>query len=75
MRMAEITASAPTRPLLRGWPAIAAYCRWSQRSVQRYLRTGFPAHRWGRDMVASPDQIDRWLIEHERRQKAQHDRS
>lgn len=68
--MAKVTATGSSPGLLRGWAAIARHCGWSERSVQRYLRSGFPAFQWGRDVVSDPELIRRWLMDRERQRAA-----
>ena len=49
--------------LLVGWGEISRYCRKGPRTLRRYRgREAFPAFRWGRHVVAAPENIARWLI-------------
>jgi hypothetical protein len=63
--MTDFTASytgAFTR-LLVGWAEIAAYTRKSDRTLRRYRQLmSFPAFRFGRHVVSSPQMIDHWLL-------------
>ena len=62
--MASHTATPSVEPgLLVGWWAIARYCQKAPRTLRRYAnRETFPAFRWGRHVVTSPDLISRWLL-------------
>lgn len=63
--MTDLTAShtAIFKGLLRGWAEIAAYTRKSARTLRRYRQLmEFPAFRFGRHVVSSPQMIDRWLL-------------
>jgi hypothetical protein len=58
----EHTETTPAR-LLVGWDEIAAYARKRPETLRSYRRTmAFPAVRWGRHVVSSPDMIHSWLL-------------
>jgi hypothetical protein len=46
---------------LRGWPAIAQFLGMPNSTVQRWAREGMPVHRGGRNVVADPEELNRWL--------------
>src|SRR6266849_3040047 len=49
--------------LLVGWGEISRHCRKAPRTLKRYRDLeAFPAFRWGRHVVAAPENIARWLI-------------
>jgi len=61
----NFTASytATFRGLLVGWGEIAAYTGKSGRTLRRYRELmSFPAFRFGRHVVSSPQMIDHWLL-------------
>jgi hypothetical protein len=63
--MTDFTASytATFAGLLVGWAEITAYTRKSGRTLRRYRQLmEFPAFRFGRHVVSSPQMIDRWLF-------------
>jgi len=70
--MAALMSSARSDPtagvgasgrLLVGWGEISRYCRKGPRTLRRYRgREAFPAWRWGRHVVAAPENIARWLV-------------
>jgi hypothetical protein len=63
--MTNFTASytATFRGLLVGWAEIATYTRKSDRTLRRYRQLmEFPAFRFGRHVVSSPQMIDHWLL-------------
>jgi hypothetical protein len=63
--------TTPAR-LLVGWDEIAASARKRPETLRSYRRTmSFPAVRWGRHVVSSPDMIHSWLlaIEQQRRRR------
>jgi len=56
-------ASLPPGALLVGWAEISRHCRKAPRTLKRYRdRESFPAWRWGRHVVAAPENIARWLV-------------
>jgi hypothetical protein len=56
-------AALPPGALLVGWAEIARHCRKAPRTLKRYRDLeGFPAWRWGRHVVAAPENIARWLV-------------
>jgi hypothetical protein len=46
---------------LRGWPAIAKFLGMPHSTVHRWAKEGMPVRRAGRNVVASPDELNRWL--------------
>jgi hypothetical protein len=46
---------------LRGWPAIAQFLGMPNSTVHRWAKEGMPVRREGRNVVASPDELNRWL--------------
>jgi hypothetical protein len=46
---------------LRGWPAIAQFLAMPQSTVARWAKEGMPVGREGRNVVASPEELNRWL--------------
>lgn len=46
---------------LRGWPAIAQFLGMPRSTVHRWAKEGMPVRREGRNVVASPDKLNRWL--------------
>jgi hypothetical protein len=56
-------ATLPPGALLVGWAEISRHCRKAPRTLKRYRDLeGFPAWRWGRHVVAAPENIARWLV-------------
>ena len=47
--------------LLKGWKQIAEYLGQPVATAQRWGKTGMPVWRAGRSMVASPEELSRWL--------------
>ena len=47
--------------LLKGWKQIAKHLGQPVATAQRWAKTGMPARREGRFMVASPEELSRWL--------------
>lgn len=47
--------------LLKGWAQISEYLGQPVATAQRWAKTGMPARREGRFMVASPDELNMWL--------------
>jgi hypothetical protein len=55
-------ASPPTTSSeLRGWPAIAQFLAMPHSTVHRWAKEGMPVRREGRNVVASPAELNRWL--------------
>ncbi len=50
-----------TAQLLRGWKAIAKYLSQRPSTVQRWAKEGIPVRREGRNVVAEPAELNRWL--------------
>ncbi|HZU44364.1 MAG TPA: hypothetical protein VE994_16940 [Terriglobales bacterium] len=47
--------------LLKGWKQIAQHLGQPVATAQRWAKTGMPVRREGRYMVASPEELSRWL--------------
>ncbi len=47
--------------LLKGWKQIAEFLGQPVATAQRWAKTGMPAHREGRFMVATPEELSAWL--------------
>ena len=46
---------------LRGWPAIAQFLGMPNSTAQRWAKEGMPVRREGRNVVASPKELNQWL--------------
>jgi len=46
---------------LRGWPAIAKFLGMPHSTAHRWAKEGMPVHRDGRNVVASPEELNQWL--------------
>ena len=46
---------------LRGWPAIAQFLGLPNSTVHRWAKEGMPVRREGRNVVANPEELNRWL--------------
>ena len=46
---------------LRGWPAIAQSLGMPNSTAHRRAKEGMPVRREGRNVVASPEELNRWL--------------
>jgi phage terminase Nu1 subunit (DNA packaging protein) len=46
---------------LKGWKQIAEYLAQPVPTVQRWAKSGMPVRREGRFMVASQEELSRWL--------------
>lgn len=46
---------------LRGWPAIAQSLGMPISTVHRWAKEGMPVRREGRNVVANPEELNRWL--------------
>jgi hypothetical protein len=46
---------------LRGWPAIARFLSLPNSTVHRWAKEGMPVRREGRNVVANPEELNRWL--------------
>jgi hypothetical protein len=46
---------------LRGWPVIAGFLGMPNSTVHRWAKEGMPVRREGRNVVANPDELNRWL--------------
>ena len=61
------SVTPPQKPLpsksseLRGWPAIAQFLGMPISTVHRWRKEGMPVRREGRNVVASPEELNRWL--------------
>src|ERR1700687_3229513 len=52
----------PTRSAeLRGWPTIAKFLGMPNSTAHRWAKEGMPLHREGRNVVASPEELNQWL--------------
>ena len=60
-------ATRPARALpdktsdLRGWPAIAHFLSMPYSTAHRWAKEGMPIRREGRNVVASPEDLNQWL--------------
>jgi hypothetical protein len=61
------SATSPTKALLsksvelRGWPSIARFLGMPNSTAQRWAKDGMPVRREGRNVVASPEELNEWL--------------
>jgi hypothetical protein len=46
---------------LRGWQSIARFIGMPNSTVHRWAKEGMPVRREGRNLVASPEELNRWL--------------
>src|SRR5580658_4085975 len=46
---------------LRGWPAIAQFLSMPYSTAHRWAKEGMPVRRQGRNVVASPEDLNQWL--------------
>ena len=46
---------------LRGWPAIAGFLGMPNSTAHRWAKEGMPVRRDGRNVVATPDELNQWL--------------
>jgi hypothetical protein len=46
---------------LRSWAAIAQFLAMPNSTVHRWAREGMPVRHEGRNVVASPEELNRWL--------------
>jgi hypothetical protein len=61
--------TATTRPTalpskaseLRGWPAIARFLGMPNSTAHRWAKEGMPVRRESRNVVANPEELNRWL--------------
>lgn len=52
----------PSQPSdLRGWPAVAEFLGMPHSTVHRWAKEGMPVRRDGRNVVASPEELNQWL--------------
>lgn len=52
----------PSKPSeLRGWPAIVQFLGMPGSTVRRWAKEGMSVRREGRNVVASPDELNQWL--------------
>lgn len=59
---ASSAKAAPDRSAeLRGWPAIARFLSLPDSTVHRWAKEGMPVRREGRNVVANPEELNRWL--------------
>jgi hypothetical protein len=62
----KYTSPTPKAPFpepveLRGWPAIAGFLGMPDSTAQRWAKEGMPVRRDGRNIVASPAELNHWL--------------
>jgi hypothetical protein len=62
-------ASVPDQ--LKGWNNIAKYMGQSKATVQHWAKSGLPVSREGRSVVASTEELSRWLARESGRKGAQ----
>ncbi len=46
---------------LKGWQQIAEFLAQPISVAQRWAKSGMPVHRQGRNMVATPSELNSWL--------------
>jgi hypothetical protein len=46
---------------LRGWPAITQFLSMPNSTAHRWAKEGMPVRREARNVVASPEELNRWL--------------
>jgi hypothetical protein len=46
---------------LRGWPEIARFLGMPNSTAQRWAKEGMPVRHEGRNVVASPEELNQWL--------------
>lgn len=51
----------PESNLLKGWKQIAEFLGQQVSVAQRWATTGMPVSRQGRFVVATPDELNKWL--------------
>ena len=51
----------PVSNLLKGWKQIAEFLGQEVSVAQRWATTGMPVSRQGRFVVATPDELNKWL--------------
>jgi len=59
--MARAPKSELAAPELRGWEAIAVFLGMPQSTVHRWAKEGMPVRRVGRNVVATPEELNGWL--------------
>ena len=58
----DSTNASPTKSSdLRGWPAITQFLGMPNSTVHRWAKEGMPVRREGRNVVARPEELNRWL--------------
>ena len=61
------SATSPPKALpgksseLRGWTAIARFLGMPNSTAHRWAKEGMPVRREGRNVVASPEELNQWL--------------
>jgi hypothetical protein len=57
------SASSPPKASseLRGWPAISLFLGMPHSTAHRWAKEGMPVRREGRNVVASPEELNQWL--------------
>ena len=64
------SATSPPKALpsksseLRGWPSIARFLGMPNSTAQRWAKEGMPVRREGRNVVASPEELNRVATTH-----------
>jgi predicted DNA-binding transcriptional regulator AlpA len=53
--------STTKSPELRSWPAIARFLGMPNSTAHRWAKEGMPVRRGGRNVVASPEELNQWL--------------
>ena len=51
----------PESSLLQGWQQIATFLGLPVSAAQRWAKSGMPVTREGRRVLASPDELNRWM--------------
>jgi hypothetical protein len=46
---------------LRGWKRISEFLGMPRSTAHRWAKSGMPVRRSGRNVVASPEELNRWL--------------
>ena len=62
LQKAHSKAKSKDQPVpLKGWPHIAAFLGQPVSVAQRWAKAGMPVTRQGRLVVASPEELNKWL--------------
>jgi len=55
-------AKSPATPeTLKGWQQIASFLGQPVNVAQRWAKTGMPVTRQGRNVIATPEEMNKWL--------------